>query len=175
MIRCISLKRITGLIVAGAFAFYAQGVAAQYTPVTVLLSVNADETGLDIKSPSQCASGGKKGCVEAAKNKKIRIKVVMRGNAKCSSGGKWALSQVFLGGENSPNKPSSWGGLVMAANDFDVNPQTGLVTPENGSNGNQLKFINQNSQPYDIWYKVTATCNGRTIEMDPRIKNRGRG
>ncbi len=175
MFRLLLVNKSAILLLGLFFALYASSAVAQYAPVTVLVSVDAGETGLDIESPSQCASGGKMGCVEAAKGKKIRIQVVMRGNAQCSSGGKWALSQVYLGGENSPVKPTSWGGLQLAAQDFDVDPATGLVTPENGSNGNQLKFINQNSQPYDVWYKVTATCSGRTIEMDPRIINRGRG
>lgn len=163
------------LLLLALGTLYAPQALAQYTPITVLLSVNSNETALDIKSPSQCSSGGKMGCVEAAAGKKIRIQVVMRGNAKCSSGGKWELSTVYLGGEDSPTKPGQWGGLVKAVNDFDVNPTTGVVNLENGSNGNQLKFINQNTQQYDVWYKVTATCGERIIEMDPRIRNRGIG
>jgi len=173
MKRLTKTVRVTSFLLL--FLLYAPGLLAQYTPVTVLVSVNDSETALDIKSPSQCARGGKMGCIEAKKNKKIRIKVTMRGGARCSSGGKWALSEIYLGGEDSDSKPASWGGLSKAVNDFDVDAASGRVTPERGSNGNQLKFINQNTQQYDVWYKVTATCGDRTIEMDPRIRNRGIG
>lgn len=167
-------RLLTAAVVLGTLAISC-AVTAQMRPVTVQFSVDTSETALEIDTPSQCRSGGDNGCVEALPGERIRIQLVLGSNETCSSGGTWGLSEVYLGGEDSPGKPSSWGNLNKATADFDVDPVTGLVTPENGSNRNQIKFSNQNSQAYDVWYKVTATCGSRTIESDPRVRNGGVG
>lgn len=150
-------------------------LAAQMRPVTVHVSVNEAETALNIDTDSQCSDGREKGCVEALPGEQIRIQVVLGSNERCSTGGTWGLSEFYLGGEDSPAKPATWGDLDKAAADFDVDPVTGRVTPDAGSNRNQIKVSNRNSQAYDVWYKVTATCGPRTIEMDPRVRNGGIG
>jgi hypothetical protein len=146
---------------------------AQYQPVTVQVSVSEDESYLEIDTPSQCSNANGRGCIEAKPGTQQRIMIVLGGDERCGSGGAWSLSAVILGGENSPTKPARWGGLNLAARDFDVDPGSGLVRPEQGSNARQFNFINRNSAAYDVWYTVQAECNGQTIEADPRIRNGG--
>lgn len=156
-------------------AWVSNAALAQAEPVTVQVAVNDTETALDIRTPSQCGGSSEMGCIEAPYGQRIRIQVVLGGDEECSTGGRWQLSGVFLGGEGSPTKPSDWGGLDRAAEDFDVDPATGRVTPETGSTGTQLKFIDRNQENYDVWYKVEASCGDRVIETDPRIRNGGGG
>lgn len=146
---------------------------AQYRPVTVQVSPNDDETELVAVTPSQCANSPNPGCVQARVGERLRIQIVLGADEKCSSGGRWALTGVYLGGEDSATKPGSWGGLSKAVNDFDVDAASGRV--QTGSNPNALNFTDENTQAYDVWYTVQAECDGRVIELDPRIRNDGRG
>lgn len=158
----------------GLLALGGQSLAqAQFQPVTVQVSVSDNESYLEFDTPSQCGNSNGRGCIQAQPGTQQRITIVLGGDERCSSGGRWGLSAIILGGEGSPTKPTRWGGLNLAANDFDVDPASGIVRPENGSNRNQMKFINRNSAAYDVWYTVQAECNGRVIEADPRIRNGG--
>lgn len=148
---------------------------AQYDPVTVRLSVSDDESRLVADTPSQCSNSAGRGCIEARPGAKLMINLVLGGDESCSSGGSWGLTDVYLGGENSPSKPGSWGGLNLAARDFNVDPGSGRVEPEPGSSRQVVRFVNENTAAYDVWYTVQAECNGRVIELDPRIRNGGIG
>lgn len=164
------------LFIVAALVMGWQSVAwAQYEPVVVQVSVSDDESHLQFNTPSQCGSSSGRGCIRARPGIKQRIMIVLGGDERCSSGGAWSLTAVYLGGENSPSKPAAWGGLNLAARDFDVDPGSGRIRPEAGSTGQQMKFINRNSAVYDVWYTVMAECNGKTIEADPRIRNMGIG
>lgn len=115
-----------------------------------------------------------------------RIHFSLTGDRKCNRPGaeRWALSAIYLGGKDSPTKPSAWGSLdaeVLA--DFKVaNAASGLLIPETGSSEQQITIHDANKSGYSIWYTVQATCVkadgtpvGDTIEIDPRIKNGGTG
>ncbi len=166
--------RLAALILVFSLA-WPMVALAQYDPVTVQVSVSDDETYLEVDTPTQCSSAPGRGCIEAAPGVKQRINIVFGGDEPCSSGGRWGLTAVYLGGENSPGKPGSWGGLNLAARDFNADPGSGRVNLESGSNPQALRFINQNTAAYDVWYTVQAECNGRVIEVDPRIRNGGVG
>ena len=93
------------------------------------------------------------------------------GNFTCASGDRWALSQVILG-----NAKNSSGNISdEAVRDFGANKSTGVVTPEKRDNPNHIGIRNKNLSAYTIWYTVTATCDGSTIKLDPRILNDGSG
>jgi len=150
----------------------------------VQLELNQDQTKLEAITRGQCAQKDHPGCVEVGKGKHGDLQFILTGNKQCdkADGAKWGLTQVFLGGKNSPEKPLAWGDLdaeVIA--DFDVaDAGSGLLNNDSGSNDSLIKISDKNQSAYDIWYTVVANCVGPdgsflgTLKLDPRVKNVGR-
>lgn len=134
---------------------------------SVGLKVNDAQTQLEATTRGNCSQNNTNGCVRASGNIQINFNLAQ---ASCASGGNWGLSQVYLG--NSKNSRGSISSV--AASDFNANSASGLVAPISQS-ANHIGIRNNNTQAYDIWYTVTATCGGSTIELDPRVENDGTG
>jgi len=136
--------------------------------IVVDLEVNASQTKLEATTRGNCSQNNTNGCVRVSGNQNINFNL---GNYSCASGGSWSLSQVFLG--NSKNSRGSIS--TVAASDFNADQSSGLVSPAGNPNTNHIQIRDNNTQAYDIWYTVTATCGSSTIELDPRIENDGSG
>ena len=97
---------------------------------------------------------------------------------QCDSGAQWTLTEVELGGENSPVKPATeadWGNLSnVAASDFQADPNSGVASTSPSAGGG-ITMNDANTAEYSIWYRVKASCDGREIAFDPRIENDGTG
>lgn len=147
-----------------AVGFYS---AAQAQAITVKLSVNGNT--LEATSKGTCKRGNNpKGCVGVAQGKKTNINFNLP-NASCAGNEKWQLGQVTL---STSNKGQAGGIGPIAASDFNADEVSGVVTPVTSS-GNHILIRDNNSQAYDIWYTVSASCGGNTIYTDPRIENGG--
>jgi hypothetical protein len=140
---------------------------AQAQAASVGLQVNSNQTQLEATTRGNCSQNNTNGCVRANGVMQINFNLAQ---ASCASGGNWALSEVYLG-----NSKNNWGNIsTVAASDFNANASSGVVTPVSQS-PNHIGIRNNNSQAYEIWYTVTATCGSSTIELDPRIINDGSG
>ncbi len=180
----------TRILIRLLVTFYSIGflsvVHAQTLNLQVNISLGTTQTELLATSVGSCTNSNHNGCVNVPRNKMARIHFSLTGDRKCNRPGaeRWALSAIYLGGKDSPTKPSAWGSLdaeVLA--DFKVaNAASGLLIPETGSSEQQITIHDANKSGYSIWYTVQATCVkadgtpvGDTIEIDPRIKNGGTG
>ena len=139
--------------------------------IAVKLVVNSDQDALEVTTRGQCArQPNNNGCVRASGQTNINFNLP---NTNCSAGGTWELSHVALGNGNKaqPGNISS-----VAAEDFNADQSTGVVTPKSQS-GSHILIQDNNTQAYDIWYTVYARCtgNGATIATDPRVENDGTG
>lgn len=140
---------------------------AQAQATTVNLKVNDSETKLIITSRGNCSSNNTNGCLKP--NGKALFNFVLT-EKNCSTGGKWNLSTVTLG-----MSEGSEGNLTaVAASDFNADQSTGVVTPDSSSKSHIL-IKDDNTEAYTVWYIVKATCNGVTIDTDPRVVNDGSG
>lgn len=136
--------------------------------IVVDLAVSANQKTLEATTHGSCSQNNTNGCVRVSGNENINFNL---GNFSCASGGSWSLSQVFLG-----NSKNSRGNIsAVAATDFNADQSSGLVSPAGNPNPNHIQIRDDNTEAYDIWYTVTATCGGSTIELDPRIENDGTG
>lgn len=135
--------------------------------IVVDLAVDADQANLIATSHGTCQQNNTNGCVRVQNKVQINFNL---GNFPCASGGSWSLSQVILG-----NSKNSRGGIsVVAASDFGANQSSGVVNPVS-QNPNHIGIRDNNTQAYDIWYTVTASCGDSTINLDPRVENDGTG
>jgi hypothetical protein len=152
----------------------AQGAASNL----VLLKVNDTETALEYNangsSHGRCVGSSEPGCVRVSGNGSITFRLVNDRN--CSSGAKWELNGVQLGGEGSAGKPGAFGGLSgQAASDFSADAGTGWVQTRSASGGG-IAMTDANGSAYSLWYRVRASCAGSAdIWFDPRIENDGSG
>lgn len=154
------------VLVLSSLGFYS---AVQAAAIAVGLKVNASQTGLEVTTRGSCVSGNNsKGCVGVAKGKRTNINFNLP-NARCAGNEKWQLGQVTL---STSNKGQPGGIGPVAASDFNADEVSGVVTPVSSS-GNHIMIRDNNSQEYDIWYTVSASCGGNTIYTDPRIENGG--
>ena len=141
--------------------------AAQAQAITIGLSVNGNT--LQTTTPGSCSRGqNTKGCVGVARGTKTNINFNLP-NTTCSGNESWQLGQVTL---STSNKGQAGGIGSMAASDFNADEVSGVVTPVSSS-GNHILIRDNNSQAYDIWYTVSASCGGNTIYTDPRFENGG--
>lgn len=156
----------TLVLVISSLGFYS---AAQAAAITVGLKVNASQDGLEATTRGTCTKGNNpNGCVGVAPGKKININFNLP-SAKCDGDEKWQLGQVTL----ATTEKGTPGGIGSdAASDFNADEVTGIVTPKTKS-GNHILIRDNNSAEYDIWYTVSASCGGKTIDLDPRIENGG--
>lgn len=131
------------------------------------LAVSADQKAMEATSHGSCSQDNTNGCVRVSGSQQINFNL---GNYPCASGGNWSLSQVILG-----NSKDSQGSIsTVAASDFNADESSGVVSPVS-ANPNHIGIRDKNHSKYDIWYTVTASCGGSTIELDPRIENDGTG
>jgi len=136
--------------------------------IVVDLEVNANQQQLDATTHGDCSQNNTNGCMRVSGNQNINFNL---GNYPCASGGTWSLSQVILG-----NAKNSRGSIsAVAASDFDADQSSGVVTPVGNPNPSHIGIRDNNTEAYDIWYTVTATCGSSTINLDPRIENDGTG
>ena len=176
------------LVVLTAIGFYSAAQAAR-VDYKVDVRLNDQHSGLDVETKGKCAKKNHKGCIDVAKGTQAKFRFKLKGNTSCKlqGGKKWVFGEVFLGGKDSEDKPTSWGGFENDAEvraDFNfANEKTGQLNKEDNSDNDDIYIYNNNNSrvPYDIWYKVTAVCVdkhgnavGDPIETDPRIKNGGR-
>jgi len=131
----------------------------------VNLEVNESQSKLTVTSPSpgSCSRANARGCVRVTGRAQISFNLV--GTTECS------LTHIALG-----NSENNQGGLsTVAASDFNANSSTGVVTPIGNPNGRHIMIRDNNSEAYDVWYTVYASCGGSTITSDPSIENDGTG
>jgi len=155
------LQFVIALCVLG---FYS---TAQAAAVVVGLQVNADQTGLEATTRGTCIKEpNPNGCIHVTGA--VQINFTMPA-AKCSEDESWRLGEVTLG-TSEKGEPGNISDV--AASDFDADQETGVVTPVSNS-ANHILIKDDNSEAYDIWYQVSASCGGETIYTDPRIENGG--
>jgi hypothetical protein len=149
--------------VLSVLGFYSTAHAA----IVVGLQVNADQTGLEATTRGTCTKEpNPNGCIHVTGAEQINFNLP---NARCSANESWQLGEVTLGTSEKGGSGNIGG---VAASDFDADEVTGVVTPVSNS-ANHILIKDDNSEPYDIWYKVSASCGGKTIYTDPRIENGG--
>ena len=158
---------------------------AQVEMFKVQLDLDVNQTKLIANSVGRCSSDNHPGCIEVGHKKTAKIDFVFIEDKKCNrtDGARWELSEVYLGGKDSSEKPKSnkWGNLDAEIEaDFNVaDLVSGLLNEESGSNAQKIIISDENNYAYDIWYKVTADCVNdsgsvlATIETDPRLRNGG--
>ena len=160
-----NLKFILQLALVISFVGFYSAVQAQ--AITVHLEVTDGQ--LDVTTPGSCKNGqNSKGCVGVAAGTRTNINFNLR-NATCGGNERWQLGEVTL---STSNKGQPGGIGPMASSDFDADEVSGVVTPVSAS-GNHILIRDNNSERYDIWYTVSATCGGNTIYLDPRVENGG--
>lgn len=158
-----AILKLTVLLAAFGISSIAQAA------MVVQMTVNSNEDKLTITTPGNCASGNNtNGCVQASGRQPINF--VLTGDKSCAAGHKWMLDHVALG-----MTEGSVGNLTpTAASDFGADAGSGRVSPDNQS-ANSIQIRNNNTDTYDVWYTVYATCQGSVIDSDPRIANDGSG
>lgn len=175
------LAKVTiGLTLFGAL--YSTQVSAQTTNVDLV--INANQTQITPETRGNCGRQNHPGCVQTTRASHANINFRL-GNQYTScnraAGATWRLSAVYLGGKNSPVKPTSWGTLdAEVTADFNfADAASGRLNLENGSNDRRLSISDANQYTYDVWYTVEAQCVGTdgtvldTLLVDPRISNVG--
>lgn len=141
----------------------------QAAATVVNLQVNASQTKLEITTRGNCSSNNTNGCLKATGNAQFNF--VLTGNKSCSAGGMWKLANVVLG----MSEGSKGNITAKAAADFYANQSSGVVTAHTSSDSHIL-IKDDNTAVYDVFYTVTATCDGMPpIDSDPRIRNDGTG
>jgi len=141
--------------------------AAQAQAIVVGLSVNGN--ALEVTTPGNCSRGqNTNGCVGVARGTKTNINFNLS-NAMCDENERWQLDEVTLS-TNNKGQPGGFG--PVAASDFNADEVSGVVTPVSSS-GNHILIQDNNSEEYDIFYMVSASCGDNTIYIDPRIENGG--
>lgn len=152
-------------VVLSVLGFYS---AAQAQAIAVGLQVNANQDGLDITTRGNCKkSPNTNGCIYAKGTVQINFSLP---DARCSDNESWQLDQVVLG---TSDKGDPGNISATAASDFNADQASGVVTPVSSS-ANHILIRDENSEIYDIWYTVSASCGGETIYTDPRIENGGK-
>jgi hypothetical protein len=147
-------KRVLFLvIVMSAFGFWS--VAQAQVPVG--LKYNSATSKLEVTTRGTCTSAPEeKGCVKA--NGVTRINFQLNGSSECT------LQHVAL----NPGFPPA------AVNDFEADPGTGVIKPKNQSKSH-IMIEDRNTSSYTVNYTVTAKCDGKVVDSDPRIINDGTG
>jgi len=147
-----SLLRVAAVLAATGSISLAQAA------IVVNLKVNDDQSKLIPTSQGTCVKNNTPGCVHASG--RVQINFVLPGPADC------ALDHVALGNP---------GGIsAVAAEDFDADMSSGVVTPVTQSDRHIL-IRDYNSDIYDVNYTVYADCGNGLIDSDPRIENDGTG
>ena len=145
-------------------------------PPNEQLVVNKDDTQV-----RKCRKNPQAGCVEVSKGHFSEFAIKLRqGVNDCDANDrKWGISKVLLGGEvngdDPGSKPPKWGALSPdAATDFNADETTGEVKLIRRGN-DRVVFYDTNRSEYSLWYTVVAELcgDGRTIELDPSITNKG--
>ena len=159
----VALTMAPGLLVA-------QGMSSNM----VLLRINDSGTALEYNaqgsSHGRCVNSSENGCVRVTGRGSITFRLV--NERRCDAGGRWELSGVQLGGENSSGK-GSWGNLSQrVVDDFGADAASGWIST---GSGQSISITDYNSQAYSVWYRVAAQCGGTTIYFDPRAENDGTG
>jgi len=174
-------KNSTPWIAVAALAVACFPLAAS-AAVQVKLAVN-DDTSLYVTSnDSQCA-GGPIDCIDVAKGSSPNLFFDL--DNACKSGGPaYRLTQIRIA-MASKDWPTSTNPLPQyVVDDFYADPNTGVIDLVGGDGGNnslkddriKLKDNNQHTNPYTVFYEITAQqCNGTgEIFLDPSVKNGGK-
>ncbi len=170
-------SRMIKLLLMSAALSPIMAVAQGMSSNLVLLRVNDAGTALEYNANGSrhgnCMSNPGRGCVRVSGSGEVTFRLVS--DRSCDSGGRWELSGVQLGGENSGAKPGNWGGLSPnAAGDFGADAQGWASTSP--ASGQEITLYDDNSAEYSLWYRVRASCAGEAdIWFDPRFENDGTG
>jgi len=146
------------LCVAAALSAIGTVSLAQAGAVVVNFNVNDDQSKLVATTQGTCVKNNTPGCVRASGQTQITFNLT--GPTNC------ALDHVALG---DPGNISA-----VAAEDFDADMSSGLVTPVSQSDRHIL-IRDNNTDIYDINYTVYASCGNGLIDSDPRVENDGTG
>jgi hypothetical protein len=168
-------KRISYFLASIAMLAASHAAAQGQASNLVLLAVDDAQAALTYNasgsSHGRCEASSEPGCVRVTGRGQVTFRLV--NNRQCGAGNTWQLSGVQLGGENSAGKPGTWGGLsAAAAGDFNASQASGQIST---GTGNSITIQDANSQAYSVWYRVEASCGGKTIYFDPRLENDGTG
>ncbi len=188
--QCFRVMQRAGWLGLAMLCLVSQAAIAQVTK-TMNLSVDG---GNLVLGPSQCVASGVgnpqrgPGCLRFLPGEAGHIVFRLTGATGCAPGAQWQLDEIMLaekrGHGPKPNKPNAaqWANMNknldnVVTGDFDVDPNTGIVTAT--ALGAGLRMANRNLQgvkgepSYSIFYRVRATCNGNSIYSDPMIENEG--
>lgn len=130
-----------------------------------------------IGNDSQCP-GGALDCIQVSKGDSPNLYFDL--DKACESGGPAYKLEQFRIAMAEKQWPSSSNPLPAdAADDFNADPNSGLVNLAAGSNrlkDARIKFKDKNSSAYTVFYEITAReCNGEgEIKLDPSITNTGK-
>jgi len=146
------------LLVATVLGAIGSVSQAQAVAVVVNFNVNDDQSKLIATTQGTCIKNNTPGCVRASGQTQITFNLT--GPTNC------ALDHVALG---NPGDISA-----VAAEDFDADMATGVVTPISQSERHIL-IRDNNTDIYEINYTVYANCGNGLIDSDPRVVNDGTG
>jgi len=140
----------------------------------VVVTLEASGNKLVATSRGTCAKEpNPPGCTRISGRTNISFNLA--GGSQCGSGGgsKWQLDHVALGTSEDGNPGDI---SAVAASDFNASQSSGRVTAVS-KNANHILIRDNNTEEYDIWYTVYASCggSGELINSDPRLENTGTG
>jgi hypothetical protein len=183
-----TLNRNSSWISLLIFVFAVGNVQAKVFDVT--LTVNTAKQTLEVSdTPTKhgCSHNNpSKGCLKIGQSRKGDIGFALEKTFTCGDNdeGIWELTEIYLGGKNQANKPSTWGNLdAEVQKDFSVaNYSTGRLTLRSRArSGQSMRIYDQNDAKTEYWiyYRVEAMCFANDIQIagpivsDPRIVNEG--
>lgn len=142
-----------------------------HAQIVVQFDIDSANNKLIATTPGNCQNPpNKPGCVRASG--RVQINLTLPGITTCANGGNWELDYVALGTSEGQMGNIS----AVAADDFGADQTTGVVTAVTESDRHIL-IRNNNTQAYDVWYTVYASCSGdgTVADSDPRFENNGSG
>jgi len=168
-------------IAAAAFAVACFPLAAM-AAIHVKLAVN-DDTSLSVSSSSSPCQGEPIDVICVAKGSSPNLFFEL--DNACEAGGpQYGLEQIRIA--MAPKQwPSSSNPLPQyVVGDFNADPDSGVINlasgngSDNSKSSSRIKFKdkNQHTEPYTVFYEITAQqCNGSgTIVLDPSVRNGGK-
>lgn len=172
------MKLFNKLVVTAGVVLFA-GLSPAHLAAAVI-TLDIDETDgsprlVVTNNTARCADGPKD-CIEVKQGTQPHM--FFKLNRACQPGGtEYGLSEFYIM-ENEKEWPASLDPSI--ASDFCADPGTGKVdlsTCGNNGKDGQLKIMNYNRRPATVYYQVIAKhcTSGETIELDPEIRNKGRG
>ncbi len=164
----------------------------------IIVQISDSQNGLVVTSQGNC--GAEKGCRKMKKNKSASLEIRLKGRGwlrkfKCDEDHhNWELTKIELAGKHTDAAPlpkpaaAEWGILnavdQQVMDDFNADAYGDVTFTAIGSKKRKIRIFDYNgtdkpkgspgTEPYNIWYRLTATCNGlNPIVSDPRFRNTG--